>query len=84
MCADALEHQDKLWLELEQVNQNFLFGCGSRRALYEDQEDYETKGVATSHAYTVLEARTIKHKVGKDKEEKTIRLLKVRNPWGFG
>lgn len=100
---DVLD-KDKLWLELLQVNNDFLFGLGSRQALYDDQEDYETGGVVTSHAYTVLSAREITYKprkLGKlkgrskgvsgsststanEEGEKTVKLLKVRNPWGSG
>ena len=83
--SEDILDRDTLWAELQQVNKEFLFGCGSRRALYADDYEDEPTGVVTSHAYTVLKAKEIKHKVGKDKkEEKTVRLLKVRNPWGCG
>lgn len=85
--------KDKLWSELTQVNKDFLFGCGSRYGQHLDTNDEE--GFVRGHAYTVLEAREVKHK-GED-----LRMLKIkcaqksavvilerhadlerRNPWG--
>ncbi|KAL9092964.1 MAG: hypothetical protein Q9159_000588 [Coniocarpon cinnabarinum] len=90
MYAEDILDKDAFWAELERANTDFLFGCGSKIALYADQDSSETKGVVTQHAYTVLTARTVKvkDKDAKDKDgkptnqEKTVRLLKVRNPWG--
>lgn len=108
--AEDILDKERLWSELERVNEDFLFGCGSRTALYADQQDYETSGVVTQHAYTVLSARTVKYTPRKeqtnktnrmkrskkqredsdgdddtdDEKEKTVRLLKIRNPWGEG
>lgn len=62
-----------------QVNETsgFLFGCGSRQG--RDADPLDEEGFVRGHAYTVLNAKEIKDP--KDKE-KTLRLLKIRNPWG--
>lgn len=100
--AEDVLDKDRLWSELLQVNKDFLFGCGSRQALYADQTAEESGGVVSSHAYTVLGAREIKYtprkpnrskrsadasnqfdkKLNSIHDEKTARLLKLRNPWG--
>ena len=77
--SEDILDKDRLWAELEEVNKQFLFGCGSRQPLSEE-DDTEIEGVVRSHAYTVLAARTVEHLVN-GKTEK-VRLLKLRNPWG--
>jgi len=88
--------KDKLWEELMQVNDKFLFGCGTRKGRDSDSADDE--GFVRGHAYTVLAAHEIdapkddgKKKRKKDDEERRkkmitkdgkIRLLKLHNPWG--
>jgi hypothetical protein len=87
--------KDKLWEELKQVNDKFLFGCGTRKGRDNDSADDE--GFVRGHAYTVLDAREIvvppreekkKKKSKKNDEEKNqtkdgkVRLLKLHNPWG--
>src|ERR1700760_25234 len=84
--------KDKLWEELKQVNDKFLFGCGTRKG--RDNGSADDEGFVRGHAYTVLAAREIvapvlPEKKKKKKEEKQhiepngkIRLLKLRNPWG--
>ncbi|KAF2673466.1 cysteine proteinase [Microthyrium microscopicum] len=47
----------QLWGELMQVNDKFLFGCGTRKGRDSDSADDE--GFVRGHAYTVLEAREI-------------------------
>src|SRR6201994_4960606 len=49
--------KDKLWEELKQVNDKFLFGCGTRKGRDNDSADDE--GFVRGHAYTVLDAREI-------------------------
>jgi Calpain family cysteine protease len=80
---------------LKQVNDKFLFGCGTRKGRDNDSADDE--GFVRGHAYTVLDAREIvvppreekkKKKNKKDDEDKNktkdgkVRLLKLHNPWG--
>jgi hypothetical protein len=95
VSEDVLD-KDKLWEELKQVNDKFLFGCGSRNGRDDDPADDE--GFVRGHAYTVLEAREIDKpkniiaeegrlaaktgKKRKDKDNGKLRLLKLRNPWG--
>lgn len=93
---DVLD-KEELWQELMQVNDKFLFGCGSRRGRDNDPADEE--GFVRGHAYTVLEAREIdkpkslvemEEKEAAKKETKKkqkgdngkVRLLKLHNPWG--
>lgn len=77
--SEQVLDKDKLWSELMQVNKEsgFLFGCGSRYGSDADPRDEE--GFVRGHAYTVMNAREVKDP--KD-ETKTLRLLKIRNPWG--
>lgn len=77
-AQDVLD-KDNLWKELLQVNEEsgFLFGCGSRFG--EDYRPSDDEGFVRGHAYSVLAAREIKDP--KD-DKKTLRLLKIRNPWG--
>lgn len=77
--SEQVLDKDRLWSELMQVNKEsgFLFGCGSRYGSDSDPRDDE--GFVRGHAYTVLNAREVKDP--KD-ETKTLRLLKIRNPWG--
>jgi calpain family cysteine protease len=87
--------KDQLWDELKQVNDKFLFGCGTRKGRDNDSADDE--GFVRGHAYTVLDAREIvvppreekkKKKNKKEEEDKLktkdgkVRLLKLHNPWG--
>lgn len=87
--------KDQLWEELKQVNDKFLFGCGTRKGRDSDSADDE--GFVRGHAYTVLDAREIfvppreekrKKKSKKEVEDKLktkdgkVRLLKLHNPWG--
>jgi len=94
---DVLD-KEQLWRELMQVNDKFLFGCGSRRGRDNDPADEE--GFVRGHAYTVLSAREIDKpksliameekeaaKKGEIKKKKKgnngkVRLLKLHNPWG--
>ena len=64
---DVLD-KDQLWNELLQVNDKFLFGCGSRNGRDSDPADDE--GFVRGHAYTVLEAREITVKKQKQKDKK--------------
>lgn len=96
VSEDVLD-KDKLWSELLEVNDKFLFGCGSRQGRDNDPADEE--GFVRGHAYTVLSAREITKpaniiaeeeraalKLGRKRRAKeadgNLRLLKLRNPWG--
>lgn len=96
VSEDVLD-KDKLWSELLEVNDKFLFGCGSRQGRDNDPADEE--GFVRGHAYTVLSAREITKpaniiaeeeraalKAGRKRHTKEadgkLRLLKLRNPWG--
>ncbi|TID23599.1 Methylenetetrahydrofolate reductase 2 [Venturia nashicola] len=96
VSEDVLD-KDKLWSELLEVNDKFLFGCGSRQGRDNDPADEE--GFVRGHAYTVLSAREITKpaniiaeeeraalKLGRKRRAKEangkLRLLKLRNPWG--
>jgi Calpain family cysteine protease len=90
-------YKDKLWAELMQVNDKFLFGCYTRAG--RDSESADEDGFVRAHAYTVLAAKeidaskvNIQPKKGKTKDpdakpkwvtkDGKVRLLKVHNPWG--
>ncbi|KAF2098264.1 cysteine proteinase, partial [Rhizodiscina lignyota] len=79
ITSETVLDKDKLWSELMQVNKDsgFLFGCGSR--VGRDNDPHDEEGFVRGHAYTVLSAREVKDPID---ESKTLRLLKVRNPWG--
>lgn len=96
VSEDVLD-KDKLWSELLEVNDKFLFGCGSRQGRDNDPADEE--GFVRGHAYTVLSAREITKPTNIIAEEERaalkfgrkrrateangkLRLLKLRNPWG--
>lgn len=69
LVSEDIVDLDKFWDEgLALVNKTFLWGCSTTKVNREDGQ-----GIASSHAYSVLEARTIPDGT---------RLLKVRNPWG--
>ena len=77
--------KDRFWKELLQVNEMFLFGCGSRRGNGSIGAP-DKEGFVRSHDYTVLEAKEIKRQKeveqdGKAKgetKEELVRLLKIR------
>ncbi|KAL2839182.1 hypothetical protein BJY01DRAFT_28770 [Aspergillus pseudoustus] len=70
--------KDRFWKEeLMQVNNEFLFGCGT--GLYSNwlSPKYrgpprDRKGISENHSYSIMDA----------KEIDGVRLLKLRNPWG--
>lgn len=49
--------KDKLWQELMQVNESFLFGCATRKG--RDSESADDEGFIRGHAYTVLAAHEV-------------------------
>ncbi|EMC95792.1 hypothetical protein BAUCODRAFT_70903, partial [Baudoinia panamericana UAMH 10762] len=59
--------KERFWREqLSQVNVKYLFGGGSKAS--------SSKGVIGGHAYAVLDKW--------ESEDKKLKLLKLRNPWG--
>lgn len=70
LSSDILD-LDTFWdNEMSRVNQDFLFGCSTGHL----ENGYgERDGIRETHAYVVMEARTLKS--GQ-------RLVKLRNPWG--
>lgn len=67
--------KDRLWKQLLNKDKEFLFGLSSSSPDYSD--DQSKNGLTLGHAYSVLGAT---EEVGED--GKTIRLVKIRNPWG--
>jgi hypothetical protein len=97
IASEDVLDKNKLWSELLQVNDKFLFGCGSRQG--RDYDPADDEGFVRGHAYTVLEAKEIDKpkniieeeerqaiKAGRKytdkKRNEKVRLLKLRNPWG--
>ncbi|KFA77633.1 hypothetical protein S40288_08776, partial [Stachybotrys chartarum IBT 40288] len=70
LTSDILD-VDAFWNnELSRVNEEFMFGCST--GLLEFGYG-QRSGITEGHAYTVMEARTLKDGT---------RLVKLRNPWG--
>jgi Calpain family cysteine protease len=65
--------KDRLWSELENPKQEFVFSAGTTGGQDSDFKD----GLALGHAYSVLRAVEA---VGED--NKRVRLVLIRNPWG--
>lgn len=75
IMTDRVLSKDRLWNEMLQVNQQFLFSASSPSS-YGDDSDAR-RGLALSHAYSILKA------VDADGEDgKRQRLVLIRNPWG--
>ena len=90
--------KDRLWAEMMQVNKTFLFGCGSREAAeavsgtdeeglvrnhdYTVLEAREVKRETPSKKDKKGNEKKECEHATKDEEEKPLRLLKIRNPWG--
>ncbi|RAR11821.1 cysteine proteinase [Stemphylium lycopersici] len=69
--------KEKLWKELLQVGQKFLFSASSPSSgAYGDDADAR-RGLALSHAYSVLKAVE-----DQDQDGNKVRLVQIRNPWG--
>lgn len=67
--------KERLWKELLQVNKEFLFSASSPGS-YGDDSDAR-RGLALSHAYSVIKAVDVEGEDGKKE-----RLVLIRNPWG--
>ncbi|KAF2849657.1 cysteine proteinase [Plenodomus tracheiphilus IPT5] len=75
ILTDRVLSKDRLWNELLQVNQQFLFSASSPGS-YGDDSDAR-RGLALSHAYSILKAVQAEGEDGKKQ-----RLVLIRNPWG--
>ncbi|KAI8941511.1 hypothetical protein NX059_002727 [Plenodomus lindquistii] len=67
--------KNRLWNELLQVNQQFLFSASSPGTYGSDSD--ARRGLALSHAYSILKAVDAEGEDGKKQ-----RLVLIRNPWG--
>ncbi|KAF3043351.1 hypothetical protein E8E11_007806 [Didymella keratinophila] len=74
--TDRILNKERLWKELTEVNKDFLFSASSPGA-YGDDSDAR-RGLALSHAYSVIKAVEEESEDGKTKH----RLVLIRNPWG--
>jgi Calpain family cysteine protease len=68
--------KDRLWQELLNKNQEFIFALSSPGNLGGDRN--ARQGLALNHAYSILKAVEA---VGEDL--KKVRLVLIRNPWGI-
>ncbi|XP_014558153.1 hypothetical protein COCVIDRAFT_14665 [Bipolaris victoriae FI3] len=75
ILTNRVLRKEKLWEELLKVGKDFLFSASSPSS-YGDDSD-ALKGLALSHAYSVLKAVD-----EKDENGKKYRLVLIRNPWG--
>lgn len=69
--------KEKLWKELLQVGKEFLFSASSPSSNAFGVQSDALRGLALSHAYSVL--RAVEEE---DENGKKHRLLLIRNPWG--
>ncbi|KAF2870660.1 hypothetical protein BDV95DRAFT_607806 [Massariosphaeria phaeospora] len=67
--------KERLWKELLQVNEGFLFSASSPGSYGDDTNT--RRGLALSHAYSVDKAIE-----EEDEQGKKHRLVLIRNPWG--
>ncbi|KAF2122378.1 hypothetical protein BDV96DRAFT_482899 [Lophiotrema nucula] len=75
VLTNRILSKERLWQELLEVNKQFLFSASSPGD-YGDDSDAR-RGLALSHAYSVIKAVE-----EEDQEGKKHRLVQVRNPWG--
>ncbi|PVH99308.1 cysteine proteinase [Periconia macrospinosa] len=72
IMTHSVLNKDKLWEELLNVNQDFLFSATSNSGT-----DSERQGIALNHAYSFVKAVE-----EKDEKGQAHRLILIRNPWG--
>ncbi|KAF4448486.1 hypothetical protein FALBO_16796 [Fusarium albosuccineum] len=71
LCTSDILDTDEFWhRELSRVNDHFFFGASTGHL---ENGSGERDGIEETHAYVILDARTLKN--GQ-------RLVKLRNPWG--
>ncbi|KAF1912890.1 hypothetical protein BDU57DRAFT_458230 [Ampelomyces quisqualis] len=75
ILTDRILSKERLWKELLMVNKHFLFSASSPGA-YGDDSDAR-RGLALSHAYSVIKALD-----AEDEDGKSHKLVLIRNPWG--
>lgn len=68
--CDNIMDKDRFWLELQSVNQEFLYAFSRLKGGSEERN--EETGILSRHAYSLIDAVEAKGK----------RLVKIRNPWG--
>ncbi|KAF2669359.1 cysteine proteinase [Microthyrium microscopicum] len=73
LYTNRILNKNRLWTELKNENKEFLWALGSPGA----SDTTAKNGIALSHAYSISEAVEVKGEDGK-----TVKLVKVRNPWG--
>ncbi|OCL06143.1 cysteine proteinase, partial [Glonium stellatum] len=74
IMTNKILSKERLWKELLNVNKQFIFAASSP-SLGPDNE--ARRGLALSHAYSVLKAVE-----EEDEDGKKVRLVLIRNPWG--
>ena len=65
---------DRLWGILSTVDNNYGIICSSTK----NDDSVVKKGLIKNHAYTLIDTEEIE-----DDEGKKVRLVQLRNPWGF-
>jgi hypothetical protein len=75
MKTSRILSKNRLWEELLEVNERFLFAVSSPGGYGGD--DHSRKGLALNHAYSLI--RAVQEK---DEEGKEHKLVLIRNPWG--
>lgn len=64
---------DELWTNLKMADESDKIMCTSTK----DDQSVENYGLVQNHAYTLIGAKDKLH------EGKELRLVKIRNPWGY-
>lgn len=77
ILTNRVLRKEKLWEELIKVGKDFLFSASSPSSSPYGNDSDALKGLALSHAYSVLKAVD-----EEDENGKKYRLILIRNPWG--
>ncbi|KKY29498.1 putative calpain-1 catalytic subunit [Diaporthe ampelina] len=75
ITTNKILRKDRLWKELTGSDGQFVFGLSAQFRSNRVEAD---SGVALGHAYTILRAVEVDTENGKG----SVRLVKIRNPWG--
>ncbi|KAF2279234.1 cysteine proteinase [Westerdykella ornata] len=75
LLTNRVLSKERLWKELLEVNKQFLFSASSPGTYGDDNTS--RKGLALSHAYSVIRAVE-----AEDEDGNMHRLVLIRNPWG--